>query len=261
MIQDFLSQYEHASSPEDERYDQFFPQGIKRADFMLFSGQIICEAKILENTVVKPRIERLVAKGRTSGSNFSRDVYAPINKQLSKANKQILATKEALSYPDALGLILIENTVENDYSILSLMSAANRKMLSGLDNVDGVLCIDHTNFFSNEEGERVRPIQLILRETERSDRLSQLMDKVMTDYGEHLGVVLPRDFSIEEGGETWVVDREGKYKKREGQVRCTYPVRKEEIKPTVREKIATALNRWLWVPAAMSLAYDWLSSL
>lgn len=227
---------------------------------MIFDCQIICEAKILENTVVKPRIERLVAKGRTSGSSFGRDVYAPINKKLSNANKQILATKEALGYPDALGLILIENTVENDYSILSLISAARRKMLGGLDNVDGVLCIDHANIFSNEEGERVRPIQLILRETERSDRLAQLMDKVMTDYGEHLGVVLPRGFSIEEGGETWIVDRAGNYKKREGRVRCTYPTKKEEIKPTIRERIAKALNRWWWVPAAMSLGYDWLSS-
>ena len=258
MIQDFLSQYKHASYPEDKRYDRFFPQGIQRADFVLFGGQIICEAKILEDTVVKPRVERLVSKGRTSGSSFSRDIYAPINKKLSEANKQIAATKEALSYPDALGLILIESTVKSDYSILSLMSAARRKMLGGLNNVDGVLCTDHANSFSNEKGECVRPIQLILRETERGDRLSQLVDKIMTDYGEYPGVVLTHGFRIEEGGETWIVDREGKYKKREGGFRCTYSVSKEEREPGIKEQIVKALNRWWWVPAAMSLAYNWL---
>lgn len=112
---------------------------------------------------------------------------------------------------------------------------------------------------SSKEGERLRPIQLILRETGRNDLLAQLVDQVMTDYGQHLRVVLPHSFSIEEGGETWIVDREGKYQKCEEKIRCLYSTKKEEREYDVRKHIAKVLNRWWWIPAAISLPHDWLS--
>ncbi|MBD1846673.1 hypothetical protein H6F89_25275 [Cyanobacteria bacterium FACHB-63] len=165
MMREFLQQYENARDLDSKQYDCHFDQGVDRADFLLFENQIVCEIKEIQNIKVQYQVEKLARRGNISDQNFKRDFYNSINKALSKANRQIEQSRSTLNHPNALGLVILGNLIQDELSVLSLIDASNRKMLSGLDCVDGVFCVDFVNTFSNSEGKPERPAQLLLRNT------------------------------------------------------------------------------------------------
>lgn len=255
MIREFLEQYEDANDLDSKRYDCYFTQGVDRADFLLCENKVICEVKEVQNIKIQHQIEKLARKGSISEQNFKRDFYNSINKALSKANKQIEESKDALNCSNALGLVVLENLIQSDLSVLSLIDAANRKMSSGLQHIDGVFCIDMVNTFSNSEGKPVRPAQLMLRDTERSAKLSKLLQPLIRDFCEYSGSPFYDGFTIETGEQVWQTDQNGRYYTYEAKFDWQTPV--TENKPDWKAQIAEFLNRWWWVIPLPAILYDW----
>ena len=125
-MRDFLESYDRAVNLDDQFYNEYFPESVSRSDFLLFERQVICEFKEIQNIQVASQVRKLSQKFDISEQNVKRSLYNSIEKALSKANKQINATKAALYLPDALGLIILENQIASDLSVLSLIDAANR---------------------------------------------------------------------------------------------------------------------------------------
>ncbi len=212
MMLDFLNGYQKSVSLDDEKFRAFFTAGVKKSDFLLFEDSTVCEFKEIENFDVVNRVEKIANKGIASGPNSERDFYRRINSVLSKANQQIKETKNALGKPDALGLVMIENLIPTNLSVLALIGAADRKMANGLEFVDAVLCLDFANTFTDEHGSQIQPAQLVTRATDRSEKLYRLVGELLDEFSKTRNTTLHRDFDISNADQNWVVDSSGRYK-------------------------------------------------
>lgn len=208
----FLNQYARAVSLDDVRFKNLFAQGIGKSDFLLFEDSTICEYKEVKSFNITKRIEHLVRKNSGSWQNLKRDLYNAINKVLSSSNQQIKDTREALNLPESLGLVIIENQIPNDLSVLAFMDAADRKMQSGLKCIDGILCLDFINTFVDENGFRIHPAQLVVRDTERSNRLHALVGEMLNDFGINNHIPIQEGFNISKADQIWKTDEVGRYK-------------------------------------------------
>lgn len=208
----FLNGYSNAVCLDDARFRTIFKSGEKKADFLLFNETTVCEYKEIKNFDAPKRVEHLAKKGVTSGSSFERDFYNQIKKVLSVANQQIKKTKEVLDKPGALGLVIIENQIPINLSVIAPIHAAERKMKNGLDCVDAVLCLDFLNTFVDENGSRIHPTQLVTRNTDRSKNLFQLVGSLLEDFSTSRNTTLQHDFNISNANQTWVIDPSGCYK-------------------------------------------------
>lgn len=255
-MRQFLEEvYEQASNLEDRKYNIHFPEGVKRSDFLLFGDQVVCEFKEIENIKVRHQVEKLALKEKSSEKDFKRDFYNAINKALKKANKQIEASKKALDVPAALGLVILENLIQDDLSVLSLIDAADRKMAGGLVNVDCILCLDFVNSFSNPDGSSpVRPAQVIVRDTERSRELCELLAQLMKAFCEESNTELLYDFNLKKGDQTWLTDIQGKYEKYEAKIDFELPTSK--IEPNLKQRLAHFLDKWWWLIPLPAIFYD-----
>lgn len=211
MMLDFLNQYSKAISLDSERFKKAFPEGVQKSDFLLFEETTICEFKELLNFDIKKRVEHVAQKTIRSEQDLKRDLYNTIENTLKKANNQIKETKETLQSPSALGLVIIENHIPSDISVLTLMDAANRKMMNGIDNVDGVLCLDFVNTFKSRKGEHIHPAQIVIRNTDRSKNLSDLAEKLMEDFSKNRNTALYANFNISKADQIWTVKPDGSY--------------------------------------------------
>jgi hypothetical protein len=255
MMRQFLEQYVNASNLENQQYDCYFDQGIDRADFLLFDNQIVCEFKEFQNIKVQHQVEKLARKGNISDQNFKRDFYNSINIALSKSNGQIEESRIALHCSSALGLIILENQIHSDLSILSLIDAANRKMLSGLKSVDGILCMDMVNTFSNADAKPFRPAQLLLRDTERSARLSLLLKPLIEDFCTYSNIPMYDGLTIAKGNQVWQTNENGKYYKYEAKFDGQVPTLENKV--DWRNQLAKFINKWWWIIPLLAILYDW----
>jgi hypothetical protein len=213
MLLDFLNGYSKAVSLDGERFKNTFPDGSQKSDFLLFEETTVCEFKDLVNFDVQNRVENVAKKRDRSEQDLKRDLYNTIENALSKANKQIKETKEALQLPMALGLVIIENHIPNDMSVLALMDAADRKMMNGVDNVDGVLCLDFINTFRRPDGTPIQLMQIVIRDTKRSKDLSDLVGRLMEDFSVTRNSPLRWNHSISKADQMWTLKPDGQYGK------------------------------------------------
>jgi hypothetical protein len=255
MIREFLEVYRQAINLDEKQYDCYFSQGVDRADFLLFDKQVICEIKEIQNIKIPSKVEKLSRKEDLSEQNLKRDLYNSINNALSKANGQIEATKNVLNYLDALGLVILENSIPKDLSVLSLIDAANRKMIGGLINVDCVLCLDFVNTFSDSESKPVTYAQVVDRDTEKARKLCNLLDRLIRDFCSQSDTPLLEGFHIEKGDQVWLTDKQGKYRTYEAKLDFKLPV--SEVKANWRKRLAQLLDKWWWVIPIPAILYDW----
>ena len=211
MMLDFLNQYARAACLDSVRFNSLFPDGVKKADFLLFEESTVCEFKEVKNLDVVKRVEHVAKKNADSKGNLKRDLYNTISNALSLANQQIKETREILGMSASLGLVIIENQIPKDLSVLALMDAANRKMMGGLDCVDGVLCLDFTNTFVDENGSYIQPAQIVARNTDRSERLYRLVGELLMDFGKGNNRPVIGEFHISKADQKWTTDTQGKY--------------------------------------------------
>lgn len=256
MMREFLETYNQAINLDDKSFDKYFPPKRGRSDFLLFDSQVICEFKEVQNIQIPNKIEKLSQKENLSEQGLKRDLYNSIEKALSKANKQIQDTKIALNLPDALGLIVLENTIANDLSVLSLIDAVNRKMIvpGGLIHTDCVLCLDFVNTFSESDSKPVRPAQTVSRDTVSAEKLSNFLSQLMREFCECLETPLFEDWVIEKGDQDWSTDASGEYKSYAAKVDFKSPAVKEEYDWI--QRVARFLNRWWWVVPLPFICYD-----
>ena len=256
MMRKFLETYNQAINLDDESYNKYFPQGRRRSDFLLFDSQVVCEFKEIQNIQIPNKVEKISKKENISEQNLKRDLYNSIENALSKANKQIQDTKTALNLPDSLGLIILENQIASDLSVLSLMDAANRKMMvpEGLIHTDCVLCLDFVNTFSGADSKPVRPAQAISRDTVSATKLRNLLSRLMKEFCEYSETPLLEDWVIEKGDQDWFIDVTGKYKSYAAKVDYKSPDVKED---NWIERLTQFLNRWGWVILLPFICYDW----
>ena len=255
MMKEFLERYEKAMNLDNQEYNSYFIECKDRADFLLFDSQIVCEIKEFSSIEIKEKVEKLALKVPISDQNFKRDFYNSINKVLRDANNQIKDSKEVLNYPDALGLVILENLIQSDLSVLSLIDASNRKMLGGLEHIDGVLCLDIVNNFSDSDDKPVRLSQLVIRDTEKSIKLSELLQKLMNDFCDHSDIPFKDGFVIKEGEQIWQTNQNGKdlaYK-----AKCDLITPTSEIKLNWKKQLANFLDKWWWVIPFPVILYDW----
>lgn len=257
MMREFLETYNQAINLDDKSYDKYFPQGRGRSDFLLFDSQVVCEFKEVQNIQISNKIEKLSKKENLSKQGLKRDLYNSIENALSKANKQIQDTKISLSLPDALGLIILENKIVNDLSVLSLIDAVNRKMMmpDGLTYTDCVLCLDFVNTFSESDRKPVRPAQAVSRDTAPAAKLNNLLSQLMREFCESTETSLFEDWVIVKGDQDWFTDASGKYKSYAAKVDFKQPSVKEEYNWI--QRLAQFLNRWWWVIPLPFICYDW----
>ena len=209
---DFLNQYEKAVRLDSDRFNRLFPDRADKSDFLLFEESTVCEFKELKNFDIVERVEHVAKKNAGSTRNLKRDLYNTISLKLSKANQQIKRTREVLGMPESLGLVIIENQIPKDLSVLALMDAADRKMINGLDCVDGVLCLDFTNTFVDGNGSHIQPAQMVIRNTDRSERLYRLIGEMLMDFGKSNSTPIIGGFHISEADQKWTTNTQGKYK-------------------------------------------------
>lgn len=140
-------------------------------------------------------------------------MYSTISNALREAGEQIRDTKHALSLTEALGLVILDNSIPRHLSFMTLLDAAERKMLTGLTNVDAVLCIDDVNAFLDPEGKPIRGAQTVSRPNIRGQRLSELVLQIMTDYSAYQGVPFFPGRKLSRGDQYWIVDAHGRYQR------------------------------------------------
>jgi hypothetical protein len=253
---EFLKSYKQAIDVDDKKYDCYFPKGVHRSDVLLLDKQIVCEHKEFQKIKIQSKVEELFQKGSISEKDVKSNLYKRIDEYLSKANKQIRDTKRVFECQDALGLVVLENSIQNDLSVLSLIDAASRKMYRGLDSVDCVLCLDFVNTFSNPDGSNVvRPAQVVTRDTERSRKLCDLLDELMKDFCEQSNTPFLEGFDLEGGDQVWLTDTQGKYKKYQAKVDFKLPIL--EVKPNWKQRLTQFLNKWWWLIPLPAIFYDW----
>jgi hypothetical protein len=213
VIGSFLKTYGLAQDLDHSDFDRYFPPSLRRADFLLYSREVVCELKEFQDLNVPARVERLQAKRPLTQPAFKRAMYNTISIALRDAGRQIRDTKQALSLTEALGLVILDNSIPKDLSFMTLLDAAERKMLTGLSDVDAVLCIDDVNAFLDPEGKPIKATQTVCRPTIRAQRLSELVLQLMTDYCAHQGSPFFPDRTLVRGDQYWIVDAHGRYQR------------------------------------------------
>jgi hypothetical protein len=254
-MKEFLERYEKAINLDNQEYNSYFINGKNRADFLLFDSQIVCESKGFSSIDIKGKVEKQALKIPISEQNFKPDFYNRINEVLRKANNQIKDSKEVLNYPDALGLVILENLIQSDLSVLSLIDASNRTMLGGLEHIDGVLCLDIVNNFSDSDGKPVRLSQLVIRDTEKSIKLNELLQKLMNDFCDYSDMPFKDGFIIKEGEQIWQTNQNGKYLTYKA--KCDLRIPTSEIKLNWKKQLANFLDKWWWIIPFPVILYDW----
>jgi hypothetical protein len=254
-MKEFLERYEKAINLDNQEYNRYFINGKNRADFLLFDSQIVCESKGFSSIDIKGKVEKQALKIPISEQNFKPDFYNRINEVLRKANNQIKDSKEVLNYPDALGLVILENLIQSDLSVLSLIDASNRTMLGGLEHIDGVLCLDIVNNFSDSDGKPVRLSQLVIRDTEKSIKLNELLQKLMNDFCDYSDMPFKDGFIIKEGEQIWQTNQNGKYLTYKA--KCDLRIPTSEIKLNWKKQLANFLDKWWWIIPFPVILYDW----
>jgi len=94
-------------------------------------------------------------------------------------------------------------------------------MQSGLDNTDGILCLDFINTVVDPEGSHHHLTQLVLsekEETERTKKLNNLVKILMTDFSEAKGSPIYLGCDTLELGQHWSVGVDGQYQEYNGKV-------------------------------------------
>jgi hypothetical protein len=255
MLREFLEAYTQAINLDTKQYDRYFPPKVKRSDFLLFDKQVICEFKEFQRIEIKNKVEKISRKSNLSERDLKDFLYKRIERCLSDANKQIDDTKNVLDLQEALGLVILENLILNDLSVLSLIDAADRKMLKGLAHIDCVFCLDFVNTFSNSKGELIRYSQTVLRESKKAEKLHDLLTQLMTDFCNQSGTPLLKEFEIKKGEQTWLTDEDGKYKTYEAKLDFKSP--KIEVKSDWKQRLIQFLDKWWWVIPLPAIFYDW----
>jgi hypothetical protein len=256
-MREFLETYSQSINLDCKSYDKYFPERKGRADFIFFNSQVICEYKEIQNIQIPNKVEKLSKKEGLSKQNLKRDLYNSIEIALSKANKQIKDTKEALDLPNALGLIILENRIASDLSVLALIDAVNRKTMipGGLVHTDCVLCLDLINTFSKPGGKPVRPGQIIWRDTATEEKSGTFIIQLMEEFCKYSGTPLFEGWDIKKGSQTWFTDTSGKYKSYTAKVDFEESAEKEKYKQI--QILGEFLNRWWWVISLLFIFYDW----
>jgi hypothetical protein len=206
-IQEFLTEYKDAESLDSPEFSQFFPSGVDKADFLLLNGAAVCEVKQIENVDFPARAQKLIGK---KPENFKRDVYSTINVALSKANDQIEATKKALKVSNAVGIVVLDNHVLENSSVIAAIDAANRKMIGGLASVDAVLCLDMVNTFTRLAGDSLSISQCLVRDTSASLKAAEICEKVMNEYCLMIGRP-KRHVVISNARQEWLFDKDKRF--------------------------------------------------
>jgi hypothetical protein len=166
MMREFLRRCGFATGIDRKEFDRFFAHGLKRSDFLLFGDEVICELKEILAINVEKQVAKLRTKGPVPTEVFNRYFCNSVINDLNKANEQIADTRIALNCPEALGLVVLENCIPAKLSALTLLGAADQLMLKGLPAIDGILCLDITNFFESPDGGKIRLCQLLRRESD-----------------------------------------------------------------------------------------------
>ena len=76
-------------------------------------------------------------------------------------------------------------------------------MLQGLPAIDGILCLDLTNFFQGAEGDKIRLCQLLLRPTERSQLLSKRGSVLIQEFCFANGIPFNDGFTVKRADQLW----------------------------------------------------------
>lgn len=207
---DFFQSYEHAVNLDDPQFKTKFAERKRRADFLLFGGKIVCEVKTVETIDVPAKIEGLRNLGNQR--EFEQKFFKTMRNNCSDANKQIEGTKDVLSLNDAFGLLILENTIPNDYSSLSLITTASNKLYSGLAAIDAVLCIDLVNTITDPSGNMATHAAIVHREDVSTQRtFHSMLDQIMHDFEKVYGAPVLGGYDIEQANQLWLTDKHGRY--------------------------------------------------
>jgi hypothetical protein len=213
VFRDFLQSSSLAVSLDRAEFDQFFPEGVSRADFLLFDGHVVCEVKEVQGLNVERQVRNLAGKGTMPSDVFNRYFCNSIIKALRNANDQISSTKKALALPDALGLVVLENGIPEKMSTLTLLSVANQVMQNELMTVNGVLCADMVNYFESASGDKIRLVQFLRRETNASSRLADLTEVIVKNCCQENAIPLRGKADIDSADQLWHACPDGTYEK------------------------------------------------
>jgi hypothetical protein len=212
MIRQFLQTSSFAINLDRKEFDSFFRASMSRADFLLFDRAVVCETKEVERLDIEKQVQKLASKGKMRTDIFNRYLCNSIINALRKGNDQIADTKRALTLPNALGLIVLENCIAEKMSALTLASAANQTM-PDLTSVTGVLCLDFINYFERSDGDKIRPCQLLLRPTEQASTLSRPCEMIIESLCKHQGIPFRRGFNLDSADQLWHSGPDGMYRK------------------------------------------------
>src|SRR6266498_3613280 len=213
MMPEFLRECSFAVSLDRKDYDRFFQSCTSRADFLLFDKATVCEVKEIRSLDIEKQVKNLAGRGRMPSDVFNRYFCNSIIKALRKANDQITGTKQALSCAGALGLIVLENCIPEKMSALTLASVANQTMNAELSAINGILYLDFVNYFESQDGDKVRPCQLLLRPTEEALTLSRPCEVIVEQFCKHHGIPFRRGFNLDSADQLWRADPAGTYQK------------------------------------------------
>ncbi|MEM1254477.1 MAG: hypothetical protein AAGI69_18755 [Cyanobacteria bacterium P01_H01_bin.21] len=264
MFLEFLKNYEKATDLDDKKYNPYFPKKVHRADALLFEKKIVCEhkefkSKEFKGIDIESKLESLHQNNQLTERAVKKKLYKRLEKDLSKANKQIRDTKRVLECQDALGLVILENSIQNDFSVLPLIDAADRKMSKELDNVDCVLCVDFVNTFSTSDGDSsVRLIQVVARDTENSRRLCALLNELIGDFSEDSDTSFSKGFDLKRGNQAWQIDEQGEYQNYQADINLDFSV--VVTKSHWRKRLVQMLNQLWWLMLISFFLYNWLAN-
>lgn len=207
---DFLQSYKHAVCLDDPQFKAKFVKKERRADFLLFDGKIICEVKTVVNIDVPAKIESL--RNLDNQSEFEQKFFRPVRSSCRNANKQIKQTKDALAFHTAFGLLVLENTIPNNYSSLPLIATALNKMSYELPSIDAVLCIDLINAIEDQFGNMAKHAAIVHREAiDAQQPFHSMLDQIMQDFEKAYGGPVVGGYDVKRADQKWLTDQHGKY--------------------------------------------------
>ncbi len=262
-ILNFLKSYNQAIDLDEERFNTYFPRGKRRGDFLLFNKQVVCEVKTIQDIEVKGKVEKAFKNGEQQGESnrfsLKRPSFKRVGRILNDANEQARDTKEALSLPDALGLLIIENTIPRDITILALIGEIEKKakLTNNLAHIDCILLIDLENIFCDEDKNPHTIYQSVIKESEAEPKVIFFIDQLMEDMTKQAGIPLFKGYHLTGGHQEWIVSVDGKYVSHNAKAEFEVDSQPQ----TGHQTFATFLNflaRVLLVAALLSTVLDWL---
>jgi hypothetical protein len=254
MMLEFLKTYNEAENLDDHRFDQYFPDGVNRADFMLFQRRVICEVKDFEAINIPAAVERVWKRRAELAGGDGLNVARNIRDEVRSKGKQINATKSALGLRKALGLIIVENHRPTDLSALVLIEVVNRELQRALGDVDAVLCVDFKNQFTSADG-AIRLAQIVPRRTRRGRRLTKLVDRFMADFSRVSGITVHPNHNLAVAEHGWHTDAQGKFVKYHA--RIEFESRDATWRETLRP-LLQFLAKWAWLIGLALALCHWL---